>query len=236
MQCLVCKQDNDRVVDSRSCANGGAIRRRRECLSCGSRFTTYERPEVASRMVIKKDGRREPFDRVKVLRGMRIACQKRQVSTDQLEKVVDRIETGLFGESDREVSARAIGEKVIGELKSIDQVAYVRFASVYLDFAGVAEFAAALAPFLSPDARARMLGGAAVAGGPVAGGPVPGSAVTGSTGIGGAGTGATGTGGRVAGGGIAGAGSAAAALRWEGKRATNGQPRKEGHGSHPRSP
>lgn len=144
MQCLICKEDNDRVVDSRSCGNGGAIRRRRECLSCGRRFTTYERPEVTFRMVIKKDGRRESFSREKLLRGMRIACQKRQVSTDQLARIAERIEADLFGECDREVSARAIGERVIGELKNLDQVAYVRFASVYREFTDVRDFAAAL--------------------------------------------------------------------------------------------
>jgi transcriptional repressor NrdR len=160
MQCLVCKKDNDRVVDSRACAGGGAIRRRRECLSCGRRFTTYERPEVTLRMVIKKDGRRESFNREKVLKSIRIACQKRQISGDQLLRVVDRLEGDLFGECDREVSARAIGERVIEELKSLDKVAYVRFASVYREFTDVVEFANALLPFLAPEARLKLLGGA----------------------------------------------------------------------------
>jgi transcriptional repressor NrdR len=159
MQCLVCKQDKDRVVDSRSCGSGGAIRRRRECLSCGRRFTTYERPEVTLRMVVKKDGRRESFSREKVLRGMRIACQKRQISAEQLTRIVDRLEMELFGDCDREVSARAIGERVIEELKGLDKVAYVRFASVYREFTDVVEFANALLPFLAPEARMKLLAG-----------------------------------------------------------------------------
>ena len=148
MQCAVCHQDKDRVVDSRSCEKGSAIRRRRECLGCRRRFTTYERVEVASRVVVKKDGRREPFDPKKLLKGLQTACQKRPISGDQLDRLVDRVEADLFGESDREVSTRAIGEKVIEELKALDKVAYVRFASVYREFADVREFAAVLLPFL----------------------------------------------------------------------------------------
>jgi transcriptional repressor NrdR len=159
MQCVACKADNDRVVDSRACESGAAIRRRRECLSCGRRFTTYERTEQALRLVVKKDGRREPFNREKLLRGMRTACEKRQVSNGELSAIVDRIEAELFGDSEREVSARAIGERVIEDLKSLDQVAYVRFASVYREFTDVSEFATVLLPFLSPDVRARMLSG-----------------------------------------------------------------------------
>jgi transcriptional repressor NrdR len=160
MQCVACKQDNDRVVDSRSCGNGGSIRRRRECLSCGRRFTTYERSEVQTRMVIKKDGRREPFSREKMIRGIRTACQKRQISADQVVAIVDRVEAGLFGDSDREVSAREVGEKVIEELKGLDKVAYVRFASVYREFTDVGEFVDALLPFLRGEALAKLRGGA----------------------------------------------------------------------------
>jgi transcriptional repressor NrdR len=159
MQCLDCKQDNDRVVDSRASGNGGAIRRRRECLSCGRRFTTYERPEIASRVVIKKDGRREPFSREKVLQGMRIACQKRPISTDQLSRLVDRIEADLFIDCDGEVQTRKIGEKVSEELKALDKVAYVRFASVYRQFADVREFVDALLPFLGGEALSKLQGG-----------------------------------------------------------------------------
>jgi transcriptional repressor NrdR len=158
MQCGVCKHDNDRVVDSRSCGNGGSIRRRRECLSCGRRFTTYERPEVQTRIVIKKDGRHEPFSREKMIRGIRTACQKRQVSLEQVVAIVDRIESGLFGDSDREVSAREVGEKVIEELKGLDKVAYVRFASVYREFTDVGEFVDALLPFLRGEALAKLRG------------------------------------------------------------------------------
>ncbi len=158
MQCVVCKQDNDRVVDSRSCGNGGAIRRRRECISCGRRFTTYERPEVQTRLVIKKDGRREPFSREKIIHGMRIACQKRSISMDQLAAIADRIEAGLFGDSDREVSARSVGEKVMEELKALDKVAYVRFASVYREFTDVGEFVDALLPFLRGEPLAKVQG------------------------------------------------------------------------------
>jgi len=157
MQCVVCKENNDRVVDSRSCESGGAIRRRRKCLACGRRFTTYERMETTLRTVIKKDGRREPFSRDKMLGGLRTACQKRQISKDQLERIVERIEQEVFGESDREVSTRSIGERVIEELKALDKVAYVRFASVYREFTDVLEFAAFLMPFLPAEARARLL-------------------------------------------------------------------------------
>ncbi len=157
MECLVCKQDNDRVVDSRLSGHGGAIRRRRECLSCGHRFTTYERPELSLRVVIKKDGRREPFDREKLLRSMQIACQKRQISTDQLVQSADRIESHLFGDCDREVSSRTIGELVIDELKDLDKVAYVRFASVYKEFADVFDFAQALLPLMPQDAQVKIV-------------------------------------------------------------------------------
>lgn len=159
MQCSVCKQDNDRVVDSRTCSSGGAIRRRRECLACGRRFTTYERAEAATRIVIKKDGRREDFSRDKALRGLRIACQKRPISEDKLGGIVDRIEAELFGDSDREVATREIGEKVMEELKALDKVAYVRFASVYREFTDVGEFVDALLPFLRAEALAKLQGG-----------------------------------------------------------------------------
>jgi transcriptional repressor NrdR len=159
MQCSTCKQDNDRVVDSRLCSDGAAIRRRRECLSCGRRFTTYERAEVATRIVTKKDGRREPFSRDKVLRGLRTACQKRPISEDQLARIADRIEAEVFGDSDREVPSTEIGEKVIEELKALDKVAYVRFASVYREFTDVGEFVEALLPFLRGETLAKIPGG-----------------------------------------------------------------------------
>ena len=153
VECAVCKQSQSRVVDSRSCEDGAAIRRRRECTSCKRRFTTYERPDASVRMVIKKDGRREAFQRQKILGGMRTACQKRQISNDQLSRIIDRIEGDLFRDSDREVSTRAVGERVIEELKNLDMVAYVRFASVYREFTDVTEFFGVLLPFLQPEAR-----------------------------------------------------------------------------------
>ena len=163
MQCAVCKADNDRVVDSRSCSSGGAIRRRRECLSCGRRFTTYERPEAANRIVKKKDGRREPFAREKILKGIRTACQKRPIPDDQIVGIVDRIEAGLFGDpdregTDREVTAHEIGEKVMEELKALDKIAYVRFASVYREFTDVGAFVEALFPLLRSETLAKLQG------------------------------------------------------------------------------
>lgn len=154
--CQVCKQDNDRVVDSRVCGNGGAIRRRRQCLSCGRRFTTYERPEAINRMVIKKNGNREAFCRDKLLRGMKIACQKRPISPSLLEEISDRIENDLFANSDGEVGSHLVGERVIEELKSLDKVAYVRFASVYREFTDVTEFVDTLIPILQSDARIKL--------------------------------------------------------------------------------
>jgi transcriptional repressor NrdR len=156
MQCQACKADNDRVVDSRASSNGEAIRRRRECLSCGKRFTTYERAEVPCRIVIKKDGRRESFSREKLLRGMRIACQKRAISDEKLGGIIARIEADLFGDSDGEKATREIGERVTEELKALDTVAYVRFASVYRQFTDVEEFVEALLPFLRGEALAKL--------------------------------------------------------------------------------
>jgi transcriptional repressor NrdR len=152
VQCPRCKTDNDRVVDSRTCANGGAIRRRRECLACGHRFTTYEQPEAAARIIVKKDGRRESFSREKVLHGLRAASQKRPISENQLGEIVDRVEMAFFQDAEREVATREIGEKVMDELKVIDQVAYVRFASVYREFSDVSEFVSEALPFLRGEA------------------------------------------------------------------------------------
>ncbi len=159
MQCQACKHDNDRVVDSRICGNGGAIRRRRECLSCGRRFTTYERPEITIRTVIKKNGLREPFSREKLLRSLQIACQKRPISHNRLMEISNRIEAGLFSDSDAEVGSHQLGERVIDELKALDKVAYVRFASVYREFTDVSEFIDALLPFLRGDALIKLRSG-----------------------------------------------------------------------------
>jgi len=140
VQCPFCNHLENKVVDSRLSKEGEAIRRRRECLSCQRRFTTYERIEDILPSVIKKDGRREPFDRQKILQGLKKACEKRPISVDALEAVVERIEKKLqeFGKS--EISTQVIGEEVMKELHGLDQVAYVRFASVYREFKDLSEF------------------------------------------------------------------------------------------------
>lgn len=130
----------DRVIDSRLSKEGDMIRRRRECSHCLRRFTTYERVEETLPLVIKKDGRRENFDRNKILSGLHKACEKRPISVEVLEKLVDRIEQKLQEGGEREIPSQAIGEKIMQELQSLDQVAYVRFASVYRSFKDVNEF------------------------------------------------------------------------------------------------
>ena len=140
MRCPFCKEDNDKVVDSRSSADGLAIRRRRECLACKRRYTTYETVEEGTIRVEKKDGSREAYDRNKLLTSFRKACEKRPVSTGALEVAVDEIEKSIHGMFDREVGSRFIGEEVMKELRKVDHVAYVRFASVYRDFKEVSEF------------------------------------------------------------------------------------------------
>jgi transcriptional repressor NrdR len=140
VRCPFCKVDNDKVVDSRSSGQGFVIRRRRKCRSCGRRFTTYERVEKSSLRVIKKDGGREDFDRAKLLAGLKIACRKRPVDTKQLEDLVDEVERELSEIYDREVPTNVIGEKIIGHLRELDHVAYVRFASVYRNFQDITEF------------------------------------------------------------------------------------------------
>ncbi len=143
MRCPFCHLDDDRVIESRITDDGTAIRRRRECNGCSRRFTTYERIEgEESLRVLKKDGRAEAFDRRKLVRGMTIACEKRPVSTEAIEAAVNRIHQFLLGLGERELPARRIGEAVMDELKSLDQVAYVRFASVYRDFKDLAELMA----------------------------------------------------------------------------------------------
>lgn len=140
MKCPHCGSPDSRVLDSRPTLEGTAIRRRRECPSCGARFTTYERYEFLPVVVVKKDGRREMFDRVKLLTGILKACQKRSVPYEILEKLVEEVELTLQKQGVTEVSSKVIGELVISRLKSIDQVAYVRFASVYRDFREVDQF------------------------------------------------------------------------------------------------
>jgi len=140
MKCPFCKKDNDRVVDSRVIGEGRSIRRRRKCLTCDKRFTTYERIEAAPRLVVKQDQRREHFNRDKILQGLRFACKKRPISEEQLESIASRVEAEVFEKYDNEVSTRSVGERVSEILKDIDQVAYVRFASVYREFTDVEQF------------------------------------------------------------------------------------------------
>ncbi|MGI6460810.1 MAG: transcriptional regulator NrdR [Candidatus Hydrogenedentales bacterium] len=140
MRCPFCSHTEGKVVDSRSSKDGDSIRRRRECLRCGRRFTTYERIEEIAQMVIKKDGRREAFDRWKIKSGILKACEKRPVSLEQVDSLIDSVERALFNSSDNEISTEAIGAAVMDRLKDIDQVAYVRFASVYRQFKDLNEF------------------------------------------------------------------------------------------------
>ena len=140
MKCPSCGHLEDRVIDSRSAKEGQAIRRRRECLSCHRRFTTYETVETTPLFVIKKDGRREPFSRDKILNGILRACEKRPISRPRLEELVDDVERGLIGDARSEVTSREIGEAVMNRLQVLDEVAYVRFASVYRHFKDLNQF------------------------------------------------------------------------------------------------
>jgi len=140
MRCPFCGADNDRVVDTRAGENQSVIRRRRECLECRRRFTTYETVEEAALSVVKRDGRREPFDRAKIVRGITVACEKRPISHDDISAAVDRVERVLFEKFEHEVPSSEIGELVMAELKVLDEVAYVRFASVYKSFQDSEEF------------------------------------------------------------------------------------------------
>jgi len=148
MKCPFCAHLHDKVVDSRESKDGDAIRRRRQCLKCKKRFTSYERIDEIPTVVVKKDGRRERFDRQKVLAGILKACEKRPVSMSQLETIADNAEAMVQESNEREVSTRAIGEMIMNELKNLDKVAYVRFASVYLDFKDVQEFMSELKDLL----------------------------------------------------------------------------------------
>lgn len=140
MRCPFCGADEDRVVDTRSSQEGRAVRRRRECEACGKRFTTYESVELFPRQVVKRDGRREPYDRQKLLIGIVTACTKRPVNIDTIEAIVERIEQRLEESGRVEVESRWLGEQVMEELQDADEVAYVRFASVYRQFKDVTEF------------------------------------------------------------------------------------------------
>ena len=144
MKCPFCAHMEDKVVDSRESKEGEVIRRRRECLGCGKRFTSYERIDQIPHLVVKKDGRREPFDREKVLSGLLKACQKRPVPVKVLEGIVDRVEAMIHETPDREVPAEKVGEVLMDRLRELDKVAFVRFASVYRDFKDVDQFMATL--------------------------------------------------------------------------------------------
>jgi len=144
MRCPFCQATDSKVVDSRDAADGDAIRRRRECLECERRFTTYERVDAVMPMVVKKDDRREPWDRAKVLAGLTKACEKRPVSADTVDNAVAEIERSVQEAGAREISSTQIGEAVMDSLKALDDVAYVRFASVYKSFRDIEEFMSAL--------------------------------------------------------------------------------------------
>ena len=149
MRCPYCGFGESKVIDSRPSDEGACIRRRRECLSCGKRFTTYETVESLPMVVVKKDGSRQSFDRRKVLGGMIRACEKRPVPLAELEKIAAEIEQDLQNSMEREISTEAIGEKVMDRLRAVDQVAYVRFASVYRQFKDIDTFMAELSKLLS---------------------------------------------------------------------------------------
>ncbi len=188
MKCPFCATLENKVIDSRLSAGGEVTRRRRECESCGRRYTTYERVEQVLPLVIKKDDRREAFDRMKVLAGLRRAVEKRPVSSEDLERFVDAIERELVETGEKEVASSAIGERVMTHLRELDQVAYVRFASVYREFKDIHEFMEALSTLLksSTGAGATMAPHAAppaeistrVASRPAPSGPVPSTAAS----------------------------------------------------------
>jgi len=140
VKCPFCGHPDSKVVDSRPDKGGAAIRRRRECESCAKRFTTHERVEEMLPLICKKDGRREPFDRLKVVAGIKKACEKRPVSIEEIERMADRLEARLQESSEREVAASQVGEWIMKELHDTDEVAYVRFASVYRSFKDISEF------------------------------------------------------------------------------------------------
>ena len=140
MRCPFCQDMENKVIDSRLSKDGIVIRRRRECLECGRRFTTYERIEEVLPLVVKKDGRREPFDRMKIFIGLKKASEKRPVSITVLEKLVDKIEHAVQEKGEKEIPSKVIGEAVMMELFNLDHVAYVRFASVYRSFKDISEF------------------------------------------------------------------------------------------------
>lgn len=155
MKCPFCAYLEDKVIDSRLSQDGCTTRRRRECLKCEKRFTTYERVEETLPLVVKKDGAREPFDRAKVLGGIMKACEKRPVSIEDMERAVGRLEMRLLEGADKEVASSSVGEAVMDEIKKLDEVAYVRFASVYREFRDINEFMSELKDILDNKKRER---------------------------------------------------------------------------------
>ena len=149
MKCPFCGFENDKVVDSRESKEGESIRRRRECLKCEKRFTTYERIDEIPYMVVKKDGRREKFERQKILGGLLRACEKRPISMGKMEQIVNEVEQYVIDSPERERTASELGEQIMNSLKQIDKVAYIRFASVYRDFKDVGEFHSELESLLN---------------------------------------------------------------------------------------
>jgi transcriptional repressor NrdR len=148
MRCPFCREDNDRVIDSRVADDGFSIRRRRHCLTCGRRYTTYERPDEMAIKVVKKDGCREPFRREKIRQGLERACWKRPISAEQIDRVVSDIESDVHADFESEIDSQTLGELVMEHLRDLDQVAFVRFASVYREFKDVSDFVHELQPIL----------------------------------------------------------------------------------------
>ena len=149
MKCPFCRMDNDRVIDSRACQDGFSIRRRRQCLKCKRRYTTYERIEESAIKVVKKDGSRVPFSRDKIKYGLERACWKRPIGDRDIERTVAAIENDVFSSFETEIESRRLGELVMDHLRELDEVAFVRFASVYRQFADAGDFVEELRPFLA---------------------------------------------------------------------------------------
>jgi transcriptional repressor NrdR len=155
MKCPFCRQDNDRVIDSRASDDGFAIRRRRQCLACKRRYTTYERLEELALKVVKKGGEREPFSRDKMRNGLAKACWKRPISDEQIDAIISAVESEIYARFDSEVESGYLGELVMQHLGELDQVAFVRFASVYREFKDVRDFVDELQPMLQSKTRRR---------------------------------------------------------------------------------
>jgi transcriptional repressor NrdR len=148
MKCPYCRGTESRVVDTREIVENDSIRRRRQCVQCGRRFTTFERVEPISLVVVKKDGRREPYDRRKMETGIRLACTKRPIPTETIQRIVDEVEAAIFSTASEEISSQAIGELVMEKLRDVDQVAYIRFASVYRSFTDLEDIRVAVESLL----------------------------------------------------------------------------------------